>query len=252
MVSDALDRPRREPGAGSDVGAGIREAARAATARAASPLTARQAGRLIAQREAEQDADVPGLAEYALSRGWSPAADRSLLPHADLIAELTLTLWRPSTAAAHPTIRFTNSYGGGRRRITILANAYTRIPSAVHGQAAEDYAVGVLLIRTGEPLAPVAVLPRSAHVFAKDDPRIHRTADPDFDRRYQIAAAQLPASGPLLSRRTLTAVDARDDWAFWVQADVVLVVRRQPFASADDLDNFLGDVGTVVAGLPGL
>ena len=209
-----------------------------------------------AERVAQQQLPLPGLAEYASAHGWrsaGPAAfdedvgsyvhtmTRNLYGVPDSIVNIGYGVYET---------RYANAYTANLNgRKSVIANAYTTIrlmgPQVGPGS---DAGVSVCVAELAEPMPVLLVDLKQYQPFSTSWDLVP-TGDPAFDHRFTVRGIEAG-----FTRQVLGTVSgmlmSRDDWVFQMAGEQVMCVCSAPFTSADDMLQRLQVLDQFAAAMP--
>lgn len=209
-----------------------------------------------AERGAQQQVPLPGLAEYAAGHGWQPAGPAAF---DDDVGEFVHTMTRNLYGVPDSIVtigygvyesRYANAYTAtvnGRR--CAIANAFTTIrllgPQVGPGS---DAGVSLCVVQLPEPMPMLTIdLKRYQPFHASWDPV--PAGAPAFDDRFTVRGSE-----DNFTRQLLPAVSGllmgRDDWVFSVANEQVMCLCSTPFATVQDVLERLQVLDQFVAAMP--
>jgi hypothetical protein len=202
------------------------------------------------------DLSVPGLDEYALSRGWRGLGHVSGTD-LDTVANAAADAWAGHPGGSSHTIgvgptALRNAYAGaiagpydagtaphGFR----IANAWTGYPGArVRGMSICALQLAVILPMTWIGLRPHYSLTRQL-------PSV-RTGDPGFDARFSVRSTEPELASNLICPAIWALAMNRDDWAFYLGGNHIYVVCAAPFHAGEDMSARIADLQAFAAAIP--
>jgi hypothetical protein len=204
--------------------------------------------------EPGRELSMPGLDEYALSRGWRLVRALSGTD-LDRVANAAADAW-----AGHPgggdvigvgLAQLRNAYVGaiagpyeaptaphGFR----AANAWTGFPSArMHGMSVCALQLAIILPMMWIDLRPHTTL---THV-----PKV-RTDDAAFDARFSVRSTEPERASDLLCPAVRALSMNRDDWAFYLGGNHIYVICTATFQSGEDISTRIAALQAFAAAIP--
>jgi len=180
-------------------------------------------------------AEIPGLAEYAATRGWHSLTDPVLSPRlADLVHRTSWILYDrryatttyETTSLQHQTV-YRDAYGGPvDDRGVVVANAWTNVGPQQLVKLLKMMGVGVCAVEVSS-ISPFMLIQPASLPAAGRYPTTP-TLNPDFDNRFAVALSptvDVSVLTPELQRR----IAAHDDWAFVADENWLACAGRGAF-----------------------
>jgi hypothetical protein len=196
---------------------------------------------------------VAGIAEAASSWGWEAVDEPFVGGTTDLIEGVVRTLhgvfrtMRPDDDLATARMHYHDAYRGTRDgRAVTIANAWIAIEAVVAGGRHLEGAA-VTAVEMSTLLMIAGIEPRLRHEGIPG-PEV-ATGNASFDSAYRVVGIARLAEG-VVTPEMQQRISARDDWAFIAEETTFISICREPFATADEVSQRIGDVLAIVEALP--